>query len=168
MQYFLLCGKGEFLAQNSSLLFAISNNQWKSNLCLMDISVYSYVLPSKWKEYLVVLKTFLFCFWKEKFKLRLWHCRYRGNKASHFWHIFEHLHVKLKLFLIAQHLKCKSNMNTVLELTNKLNWTELNSHSLCGAINQYFSIFHSSFYWRIPKANFKQGRYRAALMPTAV
>lgn len=63
----------------------------------------------------------LLCFplWKDTFKLKHLDQKYRRNKVSHQWHFFDHLHVKLKLFLMIQHLTCKSNMNTVCELTNK-------------------------------------------------
>lgn len=63
----------------------------------------------------------LLCFplWKDTFKLKHLDQRYRTDKVSHQWHFFDHLRVKLKLFLMIPHLTCRSNVNTVCELTNK-------------------------------------------------
>ena len=103
-----------------SLCHLYQSNQWTPSWLNAYKSVYYCLLPTKWKDCFVILQFCLFCFplWKETFKLKLLDRKYRGNKASHQWHVFEHLHVKLKLFLIAQHLTCRSNVNAVFELTN--------------------------------------------------
>lgn len=112
-----------------------------------------------------------FPLWKAIFKLKHLDCSYTANKANHQWHLFVYLHLKIKLFQIAQHIMCRSNVNMVFELTNTfVEWgrkkTEPKSH--WGTVNEYLPVFHSSLYWRLPKANFKQDRDKVALSLTAV
>lgn len=81
----------------------------------------------------------------------------------------EHLHVKLKLFLVAWHLTCRCHANAGFEMTNKfVAGGEEDRTKIHYSVDQYFPIFRSSFYQRIPKANFRQDRYRAALSLMAV